>query len=423
VGTASQQLTIDTVPPVITINGGAFSLTNDPTPTISGTSDVAAGTVIYVGVGSQNLSALVQHGGTWNVAATALTDGVSTVTATVTDPADNQSTAIQSLTVDTIAPAVSITGGANALTNDSTPVISGTANVPPGTTVTVALADQTLDGLVQAGGNWSVTAGPLSDGPHRVVMSVFDPAGNLATLTQTLTVDTVAPLITIAGGPTATTNNLEPTITGTSNAAPGTTITITIAGQTLTTLLQANGTWNATPTLVGAGAWHIIASAPDPAGNVGEANETLTIDGNASSIAAGSASVTALAESASVWREAGTSALVGRSRVPIGTTFSFKLNEKATVTLTFSQTARGRKIGGRCVALTAKNSHGPSCTHTIAAGELKLAGRKGVNTIHFEGRLTRTHTLKPGHYTLKITTTNTAGRHTTSKPRSFTIVK
>ena len=40
-GSASQQLTIDTVPPVITIDGGSSVTTNDPTPTIAGTSDVA----------------------------------------------------------------------------------------------------------------------------------------------------------------------------------------------------------------------------------------------------------------------------------------------------------------------------------------------------------------------------------------------
>ncbi len=38
VGTASQQLTIDTIPPVITLNGAPTLLTNDPTATISGAS-------------------------------------------------------------------------------------------------------------------------------------------------------------------------------------------------------------------------------------------------------------------------------------------------------------------------------------------------------------------------------------------------
>ena len=41
----------------------------------------------------------------------ALTDGTRTVTASVTDPAGNEGIDSQELTVDTAAPAVTITGG------------------------------------------------------------------------------------------------------------------------------------------------------------------------------------------------------------------------------------------------------------------------------------------------------------------------
>ena len=276
-GSATQQLTIDTVPPVVTLSGGPSVLTNNPTPTISGTSDAAQGTIVRVSVDQQALTALVQSTGTWNVAPAALADGSRVVTAAVTDPAGNVGTASQQLTVDTTPPAVSITGGASALTNDATPDISGTAGVPAGAMVTVTVANQTLTGLVRAGGAWSVTAAHLPDGPHRVLMSVSDAAGNSAGFTQTLTVDTVAPAVAIDGGSTARSTNFTPTITGTSNAAPGTTVTVSIAGQTLTTLLQSNRTWNATPNRVGKGTWQIVASAPDPAGNVGRGRQTLTI--------------------------------------------------------------------------------------------------------------------------------------------------
>ena len=275
-GSATQQLTIDTVPPLIALDGGPSVITNDPAPTIAGTSNVAPGTTVTVTVASQTLTALVQTAGTWSVIPAALTDGTRAVTASVTDPAGNQSTDSQVLIIDTVAPAVTIAGGTTALTNDPTPVISGTAAVSPGTTVTVTLADQTLTGLVQADGTWSVTAAWLPDGPHRVVMSVSDAAGNQATFTQTLTVDTVAPSVAIDGGATAITSNLDPTIAGTSNAAPGTTVTVSIAGQTMTTLLQTNGTWNATPSPVGQGTWQVDASDQDPAGNVGSAQQTLT---------------------------------------------------------------------------------------------------------------------------------------------------
>ena len=137
-GHATQQLTVDTVLPIVTIDGGPSLTTNDPTPTVGGTSDVAAGTVVHVSVDSQVLTALVQPGGTWNVTPTALTDGPRAVTVSVLDdPAGNEGTDSQMLTLDTAAPTVTIAGGATALTNDATPDISGTASVAPGTTVTV----------------------------------------------------------------------------------------------------------------------------------------------------------------------------------------------------------------------------------------------------------------------------------------------
>jgi hypothetical protein len=276
-GSASQQLTIDTVPPVITLDGGPASTTNDPTPSIAGTSDVAPGTIVRIAIDSQSLTALVQPGGHWNVTPATLSDGTRNVTASVSDPAGNPGSASRLLTVVTAAPVVTISGGASALSNDTAPVIAGTAGVAPGTVVSVTLADQTLSGIVQDDGSWSVTPTALSDGPHRVVMSVSDAAGNAASLTQTLTIDTIAPAVTILCGALATRTDLDPTLVGTSDATPGTVVTVSIARQTLTTLLQANGSWNVTPTTVGAGTWAIVASVADRAGNVGRARQTLTI--------------------------------------------------------------------------------------------------------------------------------------------------
>jgi hypothetical protein len=273
---ATQQLTVDTVLPLVTLDDAPSITTNDATPTISGTTDAAADTVVDVTVDSQTLRALVQSGGTWNVKPAALTDGTRTVTASIRDPAGNAGTNSEILTVDTAAPAVTIAGGTNAITNDATPEVSGIADVP-GMAVTVTLADETRTALVGADGAWSVTASALSDGPHRIVVSVSDVAGNGAGSAQTLTVDTVSPRVAITGGARAKTNDVDPTITGSSDAAPGTTITVSIAGQTMTTLLQANGRWNATPTFVGAGTWPVVATAPDPAGNVGGASQTLII--------------------------------------------------------------------------------------------------------------------------------------------------
>ena len=299
VGSATQQLTIDTVPPLITLDGAPTVLTNDPTVTISGTTNAAPGTLITVNVDAQTLSALVngtpivesvgaqtliavvQSTGTWNVAPAAMGEGVRTVTAAVTDPAGNTSTATEQLTVDTVAPAVSITGGATALTDNPTPTIAGTTDAPSGAVVTVTVADQTLTAPVQSDGTWSVTSAHLSDGPHRVVMTVSDAAGNQASAIQTLTVNTAAPVVTITGGADATTTSFNPTLSGSTDATPGSTVTVSVAGQTLTALVQPDGSWNATASGVGAGAWQALATVTDAAGNVGSATQALTITAGA----------------------------------------------------------------------------------------------------------------------------------------------
>ncbi len=240
-------------------------------------SSIVNGTPIVESVGAQTLTALVQSTGAWNVAPAPMGEGSRTVTAAVTDPAGNTSTATEQLIVDTIAPAVTITGGATALTNDPTPTITGTTDAPLGAVVTVTLADQTLSDPVQADGTWSVTSAHLADGPHLVLMTVSDAAGNQASAVQTLTVNTVAPLVTIMGGPSASTSSTSPTLSGSTDASPGSTITVTVAGQTLTALVQPDGSWNVTFSAVGVGAWQALATVTNDAGDVGSATQTLTI--------------------------------------------------------------------------------------------------------------------------------------------------
>jgi hypothetical protein len=109
-------------------------------------------------------------------------------------------------------------------------------------------------------------------------------------------------------------------------------------------------------------------------------------------------------QSATRWREGNRLATVSRAKTPTGATFSFSLNEEATVTFSFDQTVRGRK-------------------GTVTAGKLIFAGHSGTNKVAFQGRISSKKTLKPGRYTLVITATNAAGVRSAPKSLSFTIVK
>jgi hypothetical protein len=107
-------------------------------------------------------------------------------------------------------------------------------------------------------------------------------------------------------------------------------------------------------------------------------------------------------QTATRWREGNRLAATSRAKTPTGTTFSFSLNEQATVAFSFTQRVRG---------------------HTVTAGGLTFTGHSGTNKVKFQGRISSAKKLKPGRYTLAITATDSAGVHSAPSSLSFTIVK
>ena len=128
-------------------------------------------------------------------------------------------------------------------------------------------------------------------------------------------------------------------------------------------------------------------------------------------------------QSTTRWREGNRLARISRAKTSTGTTFSFSLNEQATVTFSFAQRVSGREVSGKCVAQTEKNRRKPACRRTVTAGTLTFTGHSGTNKVAFQGRISAVTTLKPGSYTLVITATNSAGVRSAPKSLSFTIVK
>lgn len=124
------------------------------------------------------------------------------------------------------------------------------------------------------------------------------------------------------------------------------------------------------------------------------------------------------------WREGSALARISANKksVPIGTTFSFGLNQPADVTLSFTERQNGRQVGKVCVAHTRSNTTKRGCTRTVAAGSLTFPAHAGINDLGFEGRIS-THTkLKPGSYNVLITAT-AQGKHSATRALPFAIVK
>jgi hypothetical protein len=134
-------------------------------------------------------------------------------------------------------------------------------------------------------------------------------------------------------------------------------------------------------------------------------------------------------ESATKWRAGGKLAQIssrhgrGKHRPPVGTTFSFSLNEQASVTFAFTQRVSGRKVIGKCLAQTNRNRHKRVCKRTVTRGTLSFSGHSGVNKVSFQGLISRSKKLPLGSYTLVITASSAVGQRSTPKQLEFTIVK
>ncbi len=280
----TNELTIDTVAPTVGINS---LITNDSRPALSGTVNDPTATVI-VNVAGTNYTATNNQNGTWTLAddaiATALVDGTYEVVATATDPANNTASdaTTNELTIDTVAPTVSVT---SLSTNDSTPALSGTVNDPTATViVNVAGTDYTATN--NGNGSWILAndaiATALADGTYEVVATATDLAGNAATDANTneLTVDTAVPIV---GIDPLNTNDSSPTLTGTVNE-PTATVIVNVNGTDYTATNNGNGTWtlanDAIAPPLADDTYSIVATATDPAGNVGIDTTTneLTVD-------------------------------------------------------------------------------------------------------------------------------------------------
>ena len=76
-----------------------------------------------------------------------------------------------------------------------------------------------------------------------------------------------------------------------------------------------------------------------------------------------------------------------RRQPPIGTTFSFSVNENARVSLAFTQVVDGREIKGQCIAQTMQNRESRSCKRTVTRGTLSFRALSGRNSLSFQGHL------------------------------------
>ena len=126
--------------------------------------------------------------------------------------------------------------------------------------------------------------------------------------------------------------------------------------------------------------------------------------------------ITSLREAAARWIARGAK----HGRLPVGTTFSFSLDQSAKVTLRFVRTSSGRLDGGRCVAAASAKPSARSCTQRVAAGAFSVAAKRGDNAISFSGH-TAAGILAPGSYVVTLTAVGLSGRPSAQESLRFTV--
>jgi len=132
--------------------------------------------------------------------------------------------------------------------------------------------------------------------------------------------------------------------------------------------------------------------------------------------------VTGFSESATKWRRGHSLPRISSVGAPVGTTFSFSLNEAATATFTFTHSVAGRRAHGRCVAPSHGNAHKPKCKRTVVVGSFGAYGKTGLDKVRFQGRLSSAKTLAPGTYAVSIAVRDAHGLKAISRSLPFTIV-
>ncbi|PNC31750.1 Ig-like domain-containing protein [Enterobacter cloacae] len=310
-GSANKAITLDTTPPTVSFNVVAGddvinSVEHAQAQIVSGTSTGAnVGDKVVITLGSNQYTTTVDASGNWSVGVpasviSALNDGTVTLSATITDSAGNSSTQTHDVVVNTASVALTV----NTLSGDdvinaaeaaTSLVINGSsAQFASGTVVTVTLNGKSYTATIQSDGSWSTTVpaadvGALADGAnYQVAVSAQDSAGNSASATHSISVDTTAPVVSIAtlsGDDVLNAAEAQQPLTvhGSSSAEAGQTVTVTLGGKTYTATVADDGTWTldvpATDlAALSQGALTVTASVNDNAGNNGQTTHTLTVD-------------------------------------------------------------------------------------------------------------------------------------------------
>jgi len=274
---ASQSFSVDTVAPSLSIDFGPAGSTNDVTPSFGFTAELGATVECSVDQGTPAYGPCTT--GASQLVAVPLVEGAYFFRVRATDAAGNSASASQAFSVDTTAPSLSIGSGPAGPTKDATPSFVFTAE--PGATVECSV-DQGTPAYGPCSTASSHTATALADGTWVFRVRATDAADNEAVMTQSFSVDTVAPAVGVVSGPSGPTNDVTPSFGFTAEAGATVECSVDHGTPAYGPCTTASSHTAAGP--LADGSYHFRVRATDAAGNRATAVQDFSVDSEAPSL-------------------------------------------------------------------------------------------------------------------------------------------
>ena len=291
---------IDMTPPPVQVTEGTQSVGDienlaDYADGVSIAGSGEAGATVDVTIGTTVHSVVVAANGSWSVtfSQTEVAGGEYQVPVLIraTDIHGNVTLLNDVLEVDTVPHPITF----DAVTADN--IVNGTesggftvtGHSTAGATISVVLSGITKTGVVAADGTWSVSYGApaLAGGEYTATLTATttDAAGNTSSATHDFAVDTVTSVSfnrPVEGDGIVNAVEASDGVTLTGSSQPGSTVTVTWNGSTVTAVTTANGSWSASFAAAGiAGGTYdktATVTATDAAGNSANASLVVHID-------------------------------------------------------------------------------------------------------------------------------------------------
>mmetsp|Transcript_23307 Transcript_23307/g.40435 ORF Transcript_23307/g.40435 Transcript_23307/m.40435 type:complete len:1244 (+) Transcript_23307:230-3961(+) len=299
----TQSVEVDTEASLLTINGPieGDDVINEAEASdgvlLSGNAD--PGALVSVTMGGVTHQAVANSAGVWQAfySAAEITPGTyqADITATTTDAAGNTATATDTVMVDTRVDNLSVSAdvieGDNVISgNEASDGVVITGTTEPGSTVMVTLGSATVQAIVDPNGNWQAPFSPdqVPGGEYvtNVSVTATDVAGNVATVSDTVRVDTLVNQLDIADGTAgdnvANAAEAREGINLGGQVEAGSTVMVDFNGTVLAAVVDASGNWSLEipPSVIPDGTYDadITVMATDAVGNTDTISDTLRID-------------------------------------------------------------------------------------------------------------------------------------------------